>query len=138
MSSIRVLLIDDNPKFIAAAAHFLATLPGVLVVGCILSAQEGLAQLTNLQPDLVLMDVAMPKMNGLEATRQIKVQTDSPFVVILTMHDNPEYRAAAEIVGADGFITKSEFGAQLPPLMQTLFGLIDSDMLIELADSSKS
>lgn len=121
MALIRVLLVDDNPKFIAAAAHFLATLPGVIVVGCALSAQEGLAQITNLQPDLVLMDIAMSKMNGLQATRQLKAWPQSPRVVILTMHDNPEYRTAAENAGADGFLTKSEFGAQLLPLMDILF-----------------
>ena len=118
---IRVLLIDDNPKFIAAAAHFLATVSGVVVVGCALSGQEGLTRIPDLQPDLVLMDVAMPILNGLEATRQLKAQPNPPYVIILTMHDSREYRTAAEIVGADGFITKSEFGAQLPGLIYKLF-----------------
>jgi DNA-binding NarL/FixJ family response regulator len=130
-SSIRVLLIDDNPKFIAAAAHFLATVPGVTVVGCALSGQEGLAQIANLQPDLVLIDVAMPKLSGLEATRQIKAQPNSPCVVILTMHDSREYRAAAEIVGAEGFITKSEFGDQLPTMIYTLFDTLPPTPLNE-------
>jgi DNA-binding NarL/FixJ family response regulator len=120
-SPIRVFLIDDNPRFIAAAAHFLATVPRVTVVGCALSGQEGLTRIPDLQPDLVLMDVAMPTLNGLEATRQLKAQPNPPCVIILTMHDSREYRAAAEIVGADGFITKSEFGAQLPGLIYNLF-----------------
>lgn len=118
---IRVLLIDDNPKFLTAAAHFLATIPRVEVVGCGLSGQEGVEQATCLQPDLILMDVAMPGMNGLEATRQIKAKPNAPYIVMLTMYDDPEYRAAAERVGADGFITKSEFGIQLLPLIHTLF-----------------
>ena len=121
MSSIRVLLVDDNPKFIAAAAHFLATLPGIVLVGCSLSAQEGLTQIATLQPDLILMDIAMPRLNGFEATRQIKFQANSPRVVILTMYDMPEYRAAAERVGADGFIPKSDFGTKLPALVQAMF-----------------
>jgi two-component system invasion response regulator UvrY len=138
MSSIRVLLVDDNPKFIAAATHFLATMPGVTVAGSALSGREGLAQIANLQPNLVLMDIAMPKMSGLEATRQVKEQPHAPYVVILTMHDNPEYRAAAEIVGADGFITKSEFGAQLPSLIYSLFNSCKPDTLREWADPSDS
>ena len=121
MPPIRVLLVDDNPKFIAAAAYFLATLPDVTVVGYALSAQEGLAQATDAQPNLVLMDVAMPNMNGLEATRELKTWPQAPYVVILTMYDNLEYRAAAKLAGADGFVTKSEFGAQLLPLMDALF-----------------
>jgi DNA-binding NarL/FixJ family response regulator len=121
MSSIRVLLVDDNSKFIAAAGHFLATIPRVVVVGCAHSGHESLAQVAQLQPDLVFMDVAMPDMNGLEATRQIKTQPGAPRVIILTMHNSPEYRAAAEMVGADGFITKSEFGTQLLPLLYSLF-----------------
>lgn len=121
MSLIRVLLVDDNPKFIAAAAHFLATLPEVTVVGYALSAQEGLAQATSSQPNLILMDIAMPNMNGLEATRELKTWPRAPYVIILTMYDNLEYRAAAEMAGADGFLTKSEFGAQLLPLMDALF-----------------
>jgi DNA-binding NarL/FixJ family response regulator len=123
-SPIRVLLIDDNPRFIAAASHFLATVPNVAVVGCALSGQEGLTQVTDLQPDLVLMDVAMPTLSGLEVTRQLKAQPNSPCVIILTMHDSREYRAAAEIVGADGFITKSEFGAQLLGLIYKLFDIL--------------
>jgi DNA-binding NarL/FixJ family response regulator len=121
MSAIRVLLIDDNPKFLAAAAYFLATIPRVEVVGCGLSGREGMEQASRLQPDLILMDVAMPEMNGLEATRRIKAQPDAPYIVILTMHDDPEYRAAAKMVGADGFITKSEFGIELLPVIHTLF-----------------
>jgi len=121
ISAIRVLLIDDNPKFLTAAANFLATIPRVEVVGCGLSGREGVEQAGRLQPDLILMDVAMPEMNGLEATRRIKAQPGAPYIVILTMHDDPEYRAAAEMVGADGFITKSEFGIQLLPVIHTLF-----------------
>jgi two-component system invasion response regulator UvrY len=120
MSPIQILLVDDNPKFITAAAHFLATIPGVAVAGCAASGSEGVAQAARLRPDLVFMDVAMPEMSGLEATRQIKAQPQSPAVIILTMYDSPEYRTAAEMVGADGFITKSEFGAQLLPLLHTL------------------
>lgn len=120
MSPIQILLVDDNPKFVTAAAHFLATVPGVSVAGCASSGLEGLTQVATLRPDLVFMDIAMPEMSGLEATRQIKAQPDSPCVIILTMHDSPEYRIAAEMAGADGFITKSEFGTQLLPLIQAL------------------
>lgn len=117
MSDIQILLVDDNPKFVTAATHFLTTVPGVTVVGYATSGIEGLTQVVNLQPDLVFMDVAMPGMSGLEATRYIKAQPNPPRVIILTMYDSPEYRAAAETAGADGFIAKSDFGTQLPVLI---------------------
>lgn len=72
-------------------------------------------------PNLVLMDLAMPRMNGLEATRHIKAQPSAPYVVILTLNDSSEYRLASEAVGADGFVTKSEIGTTLLPLIDSLF-----------------
>jgi DNA-binding NarL/FixJ family response regulator len=91
------------------------------IVGRALSGRDALEQVALLHPDLVLMDLAMPEMNGLEAARRIKVQPDAPRVVILTLYDNPEYHAVAGAVGADGFVAKSEFGTQLLPLIHKLF-----------------
>jgi DNA-binding NarL/FixJ family response regulator len=121
MPPIHILLVDDSPEFLESAKRFLAGDPHIEIVGCVLSARDALEQVRQLHPDLVLMDLAMPEMNGLEATRQIKAQPDAPRVVILTLYDNPEYRAAAEAVRADGFVAKSDFGAQLLPLIHTLF-----------------
>ncbi len=60
-------------------------------------------------------------MNGLEATHHIKGCPSTPSIVILTLYDNAEYRAAALAAGADGYVTKSEFGTTLLPLIHTLF-----------------
>jgi DNA-binding NarL/FixJ family response regulator len=122
MSPIRVLLVDDKAEFLESATRFLAAEPQIQIVGRALSARSGLEQVTRLLPDLVLMDLAMPDMNGLEATRRLKKRPDAPRVVMLTLHDNIEYRAAARIVHADGFIAKSEFGTQLLPVIRSLFG----------------
>lgn len=77
-------------------------------------------QVTRVQPDLVLMDWGMPGMNGLEATYNIKARSGAPNVVILTLYDNAEYRAAALAAGADGYVTKSDFGTELLPIVYTL------------------
>jgi DNA-binding NarL/FixJ family response regulator len=66
------------------------------------------------------MDLTMPEMNGLEATRQLKARADEPRIIILTLHDNSEYRAAAAAASADGFVTKSELGMQLVPMIHHL------------------
>jgi CheY-like chemotaxis protein len=62
----------------------------------------------------------MPEMDGLEVTRQIKVQPDAPRVVLLTLHDDLEYRRAAEALGADGFVTKPQLGRKLLDLLKSL------------------
>jgi len=118
---VRILLVDDTPEFLNTAADFLSTVSQLEIVGQLLSSLDALEQAPLLRPDLVLMDVALPEMNGLEATRRLKMQPNAPRVIILTMDDNAEYRAEIRAVGADGFITKSEFGAQLLPLIDSLF-----------------
>jgi len=121
MPPLRVLLVDDSPEFLESAAYFLSLQPSVKVVGRALSGPDALEMASRLRPDLVLMDWAMPEMTGLEAARRLKAQPGAPRVVILTLHDNPQYRAAAQAAGADGFISKADFGAQLPPLIHRLF-----------------
>jgi two-component system chemotaxis response regulator CheY len=96
--------------------------PEIEIVGRALSGEDGLAQVNALQPDVVLMDIAMPGIGGLEATRQLKTLPHPPGVVILTLYDNPEYRDAATRVRADGFIAKSDFGAQVFALIHSLRG----------------
>jgi two-component system response regulator NreC len=117
----RVLLVDDNAEFLDCAVNFLNGEPAVEVVGRASSGRGALEQVPLLQPDLVLMDLTMPEMNGLEATRRLKAGPDGPRVILLTLHDIPEYRAAAEEARADGFVAKSELGIQLLPLIHELF-----------------
>lgn len=119
--AVRVLLADDSWAFLGSAEHFLSMEPGLQVVGYASNGHEAVEQVGRLRPDLVLMDVAMPRMGGLAATRRIKEQPDAPRVIMLTVHDEAEYRAAAEKAGADGFLAKSEFGCQLVPLIRRLF-----------------
>lgn len=116
----RILLVDDSRTFLAAACHALAEDARIEVVGSALSGQEGLELTTQKHPDLVLMDVAMPGMNGMEATRLIKAQPNAPQVVILTSYDLTHYRTAAKVAGADHFISKADFDSQLFPLLETL------------------
>jgi DNA-binding NarL/FixJ family response regulator len=117
---VRILLVDDSRQFLEAARRFLAR-ESLDVVGQALSGYEALEQVTRLHPDLVLMDIAMPQMNGLEATRHIKAQPDPPRVIVLTLHDNSAYAAEALTAGADGFIAKADFGVRLIPAIVALF-----------------
>jgi DNA-binding NarL/FixJ family response regulator len=121
MGLIRTLLIDDSPEFLEAAQRFLASDQKIEVVGALTTGKDAVEKVTLLQPDLVLIDLAMPGTNGLEATRGIKEIPNPPQVIILTLYDNYEYQIASEAVHADGFISKSEFGSKLLPLIQLLF-----------------
>ena len=120
---VRVLLVDDSLTFLQSAAQFLSGHSGIAVTGQALSGQEAVAQVQLLQPDLVLMDVAMPGLSGLDATRLIKVLPAPPRVIIVTMADDPEYRAVAVEAGADGFVPKTRCRTELLPLIRTLFAL---------------
>ena len=122
------MIVDDNFEFLRSAARFLATDPRILVVGLALSGSEALLQMTRLRPDLVLMDIAMPQMNGLEVTRSLKLRFHAPHIVILTHYDTIDYRNAASAAGADGFIPKSEFGAEVLPLIHSLLGALPSNV----------
>ena len=117
MLRVRLLVVDDNPAFLNSALRFLASYPEIEVVGQALSGDEALDQVTRLRPDMVLMDLVMPETNGLEAARIIKALPDAPRVVIMTLYDSAEYRAAVEATSADGFVAKSEFGTQLLALL---------------------
>lgn len=116
--AMRVLLADDSPRFASAATRFLSMLPDCEIIGQARTGREAVDQVERLHPDLVLMDVSMPDMNGLEATRRIKSKTESPHIIILTLHDTAEYRAQAKRVGADGFVSKEEFGTAMLALLE--------------------
>jgi len=117
---MRVLLVDDNSQFASAATRFLSLIGQLHVVGHARSGREALEQVNRLQPDLVLMDVMMPDMDGLEATRHLKESHASARIVILTLHDSAEYRARAREVGADAFVSKEEFGTALLDVIDRL------------------
>src|SRR5260370_7551197 len=88
---VRVLVVDDNQWFREWESKFLAERAGICVVGTAGCASDGIQMARDLHPDLVLMDVAMRGMNGLEATLRIKAEAASPQGVIVTLHDLPHY-----------------------------------------------
>lgn len=119
--TIRTLIVDDSPDFLEVEKGFLSTQPFIEIVGFALNGSESIEKAFKLKPDLVLMDFVLPDMRGVDATRKIKEMDDPPYVVILTLYDNPEYKTLAEQSGADGFVTKSEFATNLIPFIHKLF-----------------
>lgn len=103
---IRVLVVDDHAILRDGIRSILESQEDILVVGEAENGREALAQIEVQPPDLVLMDISMPVMNGLEATRLIKERFPSVKVLILTQHDNHEYITPALQAGAAGYVLK--------------------------------
>ncbi len=122
---MRVLLVDDNPEFLKAAERILSLVPHLEVVGRASSGEEAVEQIKALRPGLVLINWSLPGMNGLEATRRISAQPNPPKVLILSLQDYPEYRLAAKEAGAEGLLSKSEFGQKIPSLIDYLIAQED-------------
>lgn len=117
---ITILLVDDNLTFLAAVRKYLSMLPDALVVAEAHDGREALAQATQWQPDLVLLDIMMPGMSGLEVAAIMQSWPQRPQIVFLSMHDNAPYRLAAAELGVLGFIGKADFVAELLPLIAGL------------------
>lgn len=111
MTKVRILLVDDSLTFLDSAIELLAREPRVRVVGRAHNGLEGLRLVETLAPDLVLMDMAMPVMGGLDAVRAIKALPAPPRVVMVTLHDERGYRLSSRAAGADGFICKAHFAS---------------------------
>lgn len=101
---IRVLLVDDQPLLLSGFAMILSTEDDIEVVGQARDGRQGVAAVAELEPDVVLMDVQMPVLDGIEATRLIADRTK---VVILTTFDRDDYLFDALAAGASGFLLKN-------------------------------
>src|SRR4051794_18000221 len=103
---IRVLLADDQSLVRAGFRMILKAEPGIEVVGEAGDGLEAVAQARELEPDIVLMDIRMPGVDGIEATRQVVIDEASPRVLVLTTFDLDEYVYGALRAGASGFLLK--------------------------------
>ncbi|MCL4805760.1 MAG: response regulator transcription factor [Anaerolineae bacterium] len=106
MEPIRVLICDDHDAFRQGLHVMLATEPTVLVVGEAADGQQAVAQAAELQPDVILMDLQMPRLNGLEATRRIVAAAPHMHILVLTMSDDTATVFHALQAGALGYILK--------------------------------
>ncbi|RJQ46710.1 MAG: DNA-binding response regulator [Gaiellales bacterium] len=106
MSAIRVLLADDHAILRSGLSRLLGEEKDIEVVGEASDGREAIQKAQELVPDIVLMDIGMPVMNGMEATKQIKKRNRDIKVLVLTMHDNEEYLFQVLQAGASGYVLK--------------------------------
>ena len=120
METVRVLLADDHALVRAGIHELLKRFPWVEVVGETGDGREALEQIKSCQPDVVLMDVAMPGLNGLEATARVTKEYPYTRVIILSMYDNEEYVIQALRAGAAGYLLKDAATGELEFAIRTV------------------
>ena len=118
--TVRTLLVDDNKTFIAAVRNFLLMVPDIEIVGEAHDGWSAVELAKSLNPDLVLLDIVMPEMNGLEVAQALKNASHPSRIVFLSMHDSESYRTAARELGAFAYVGKGDFVADLIPIIDQL------------------
>jgi DNA-binding NarL/FixJ family response regulator len=118
---IRVLIVDDHPALREGLRAILATQPDIAVVGEAATGQEALAQATALRPDVVLMDLEMPGLDGVEATRRIRERLPGTRVVVFTAFDGDERVMSAVEAGAQGYLLKGATRAEIFHAVRTAY-----------------
>ena len=108
--TVRVLIVDDQEPFRMAARMVVEATDGFEVAGESETGEAAVDMARDLNPDLVLMDVNLPGINGLDATRQILKESDSVIILLLSTYEEAEYAPRAAECGAAAYIPKSSFG----------------------------
>lgn len=110
--SISVLLVDDQPTVLHGLRLHLTTAGDIAIAGEAADGPTAIALATSLEPDVVVLDISMPGMDGFEAARLIRAAGTSS-IVMLSLHDDAHSRAMAMCCGADAFVSKHELTGQL-------------------------
>jgi len=106
-----VLLVDDNEGMLARAASALS--PDYEIIGSVKSGQAALTTAIAIEPDVIVMDISMPGMNGLEAAANLRAAGSTAALVFLTVHDEEDFITAARAVGAIGYVVKPRLASDL-------------------------
>jgi PAS domain S-box-containing protein len=117
---VRVLIVDDYEFVRRGVRALLITDPEIEVVGEAADGEEAVSKVQQLKPDVVILDLSMPRMNGLQATREIKRLSSNIAVLMLSQHDSPQVAREALQAGAAEYITKSSLWSKLLPALQRL------------------
>ncbi len=118
LRDLTVLVVDDSDDFRSTLVQYLSSLKGITVASEAKSGREAFVLVRGLSPDVVLMDISMPGMNGAEAAKYIKMASPETRVVFVSIHDEKAYRRLTRNVHADGFVNKDHVMRDLPPILR--------------------
>lgn len=122
MESIKLVLIDDHDIVRNGIKSLLEREEGIEVIGEASNGEEAIEIANNLKPDLLIMDIKMPVMNGIEATKAIKSKPNAPKIIILSMHDMEDYVLQSVECGADGYLLKDTSKESFTKAIHKVYG----------------
>ncbi len=121
MNTIRLMLVDDHDIVRTGLKTYLDAQVGLQVIAEASSGKEALARAAEVQPDVIIMDITMPEMDGLEATRALKQLHPEVHILALTVHADKQYLFEMLSVGASGYLTKQAAAEELVAAIQTVY-----------------
>ena len=128
MNPIRVFVVDDSAIFLRGTVRFLEEHKELAVAGTANNGHEALEQALSLQPDVILLDLHMPGLSGLEALPRLRNLLPTAGIIVWTICDYEEYRQAALAKGADEFIPKHKLLTDLLPAIQRVAKLSEGEL----------
>ncbi|MFC1913599.1 response regulator [Chloroflexota bacterium] len=127
---ISILIADDHPLIREALRHVLEEQVDFKIVGEAGNGSEAIELATKLEPDVVIMDIGMPKLNGVEATRQIKAKCPTTEILVLTIHEEKDHIFDILECGAAGYLTKKIFGQEM---IHAIRGVVAGEAVLDKA-----
>jgi CheY-like chemotaxis protein len=110
VNPVRVLVVDDQALFRRVMSAVVDETEGFVLIGCAASGEESIMAARVLRPDLILMDVNLPGIDGMEATRRLREDTTATAIVLLSTYDEDDWDGQAQECGAVAYVAKSAFG----------------------------
>ena len=119
--NIKVLIVDDHQLFREGVVTLLSTAENIEVIAQAVDGQDAIEKVKHFEPDVVLLDIAMPRMNGIDATKKLKALNPGIRIIILSMHLEKEYVKGVLEAGADGYLVKNCTYLQLTDAIQSVY-----------------
>lgn len=132
------MLVDDHEEFRTALREFLNTQESVRVVEEATDGIDAVRRAGYCRPDLILMDISMPRMDGFTATKEIRALYPKTAVAFVSFYDNDQYREMAMRLGAEGFLSKDKLSKELLALLDVMRERIKAESGVDPGDPSRS